>query len=201
MKKLIPVNTDLVLRGLDKKLRYKLEDVWPIAVDVLEQLRPHCHRCQLVGSVRRGKEVVSDIEIVAIRKEFEIGLFDFGDESIATVVNQWEMITGSMHPDKIRTTRRILPCGVNLDLFFATELNYGLKVATCTGSAEYSHQVLGKGWVRAGYKSIDGHLTKDTKDIDGHLTKDKIVVPVREEMDLYRLIGVPWKEPRYREVK
>ena len=36
-----------------------------IADQVIERLRPHCERVQIAGSIRRGKERVKDIEIVA----------------------------------------------------------------------------------------------------------------------------------------
>lgn len=66
MEKLLPVNPDEVARGF--KPKYRLEDVWPIAQDVVGQLRPHCYRAELAGSVRRGKNLIGDIEVVAIPK-------------------------------------------------------------------------------------------------------------------------------------
>lgn len=42
-----------------------------IADDVLEQIRPHCFRAEIAGSIRRLKPEVKDIEIVAIPKPFE----------------------------------------------------------------------------------------------------------------------------------
>jgi len=181
MKKLIPVNKEDVARGA--KPKYKMEDVWPISQEVLEQLRPHCIRCQIAGSIRRGKDLIGDIEIVAVCKPYEFGLLESG---IATVVNRWEKVKGKMDI-KCKYTQRILPSGIKLDLFMVQEDNWGLHLATRTGSAAYSHQVLAKGWVKAGFRSVDGYLTKDG---------DK--VPVKEEMELYRLIGVKWIEPRYR---
>lgn len=53
---------------------------------------------------------------------------------------------------------------------------------------EYSHKVLACGWVRAGYKSKGGYLT----DCNG------LKVILREEKDLFELIGVPYKTPKER---
>lgn len=186
MKKLIPVNPYAV-DNLDQKPKYLLEEVQPIAEDVLKQLRPHCHKCQIVGSVRRGKNLVSDIDIVVIPKKFEIGLLAEG-ESIATVVNQWEMIEGPMIPNKARHTWRILPCGIKLDLWLTNETNFGYMVAIKTGPYEYSHQVLANQWCWKKYRGKDGYLTKGGRR-----------VPVPTEEELYRLIGLSWKDPRYRD--
>lgn len=185
MKRLTPAN-GYAVRNLGEKPRYRLEEVEPIANDVLLQLRPHCHDVKIVGSVRRGMNHVGDIDMVVIPKIFEIGLLAEG-ESIATVVNQWEMISGPMIPDKVKATRRMLPCGVALDLWFANNLNYGYMVAIKTGPQEYSHQVLAHQWRWKKYRGKDGYLTRQGK-----------VVPVRTEEDLYSLIDLPWRDPRYR---
>lgn len=39
-----------------------------VANAIVDILRPHCHRIELAGSLRRCKELVGDIEIVAIPK-------------------------------------------------------------------------------------------------------------------------------------
>lgn len=185
MKKLKPVN-EYAVENLAQKPKFLLEEVEPIANDVVKQLKPHCHDIKLVGSVRRGKNWVGDIDIVVIPKKFDIGLFAEG-ESIATVVNQWEMISGPMIPDKVKATRRLLPSGISLDLWLANEKNFGYMVAIKTGPHEYSHQVLAHQWC---WKRFRGK--------DGYLTKGSTVVPVRTEEDLYRLIDLPWKHPGYR---
>jgi len=159
----------------------KYQEALLIAQDVLAQLRPHCYRCEIAGSIRRKKADVKDIEIVAIPKPFEIGLLESG---IATVVNRWEKVKGSL---PCKYTQRILPEGIKLDLFFAKENNWGLIYAIRTGSAEYSHRILGGSWVKCGFKSVDGYLTKDG-----------IQIPVYEEEDLFKLIDVPYVKPEYR---
>jgi DNA polymerase/3'-5' exonuclease PolX len=160
------------------------KDAIKIAEAVKEQLIPHCERIEIAGSIRRKKLDVKDIEIVAIPKPYEIGLFESG---IATVINRWEKVKGEL---PCKYTQRILPEGIKLDLFFAEPRNWGLILAIRTGSADYSHKVLATGWVSAGYKSVNGVLTT--------LTDQKIVVA--EEIDLFKLIGVPYTEPKYREI-
>jgi len=68
-----------------KKFAY--DEAHSIAVRVLELLQPHCIRCEIAGSIRREKSEVKDIEIVAIPKPYQAGLFQDG---IAEIVNQWQ---------------------------------------------------------------------------------------------------------------
>ncbi|MFH1603604.1 MAG: hypothetical protein ABIH03_06830 [Pseudomonadota bacterium] len=164
-----------------QETRMKLEQATAIAERVKAQLAPYCDRIEIAGSVRRRKPEVGDIEIVAIPKPYEVGLFASG---IATVVDKWPKVRGEL---PCKYTQRTLPDGIALDLFFATPENFGLIYAIRTGSADYSHEVLARGWVRNGYTSVDGMLTRDG-----------VAVPVREEEILFKLAGVLWVEPEKR---
>ncbi len=153
-------------------------DALLIATKVKDQLAPHCDRIEIAGSIRRKKPEVKDIEIVAIPKPYDTGLFASG---IAPVVNQWPKVKGEL---PCKYTQRLLPEGIKLDLFFAEPGNWGLIYAIRTGSADYSHKVLASGWVKKGYKSIGGWLHKNGK---------PRAVP--EEQDLFKLIGIPFAQP------
>jgi DNA polymerase (family 10) len=159
----------------------QLDKATAIAQRVKDQLAPHCYRIEIAGSIRRRKADVGDIEIVAIPKPYDVGLFASG---IAPIVDAWPKVRGDL---PCKYTQRTLPDGIALDLFFATHDNWGLIFAIRTGSADYSHRVLACGWVSNGYKSADGMLTRDG-----------IAIPVREERDLFRMAGVPWSEPESR---
>jgi len=67
--------------------------------------------------------------------------------------------------------------------------NWGLTFAVRTGSAAFSRRILATGWVKAGYKSVDGHLYRGAQ-----------LVPIREEVELFTLLGIPWVAPEAREV-
>jgi DNA polymerase/3'-5' exonuclease PolX len=167
-----------------KEKRYPLKEVQKIAQKVLEQLKPHCERIEIAGSIRRKKPDVGDIEIVAIPKPYKIGLFENG---LAEVVNKWERVKGDMEYGKTKYTQRILPEGIKLDLFFAEHNNWGLIFAIRTGSADYSYKVLASGWVENGFKSEDGYLCREGEKYD-----------VPEEKDLFKLIGIKYIEPEER---
>ncbi len=171
---------------------------------VVQLLAPHCHRCEIAGSIRRCKAEVKDIEIVCIPKRNKlIGLFSEEDgdpvKEFCDQVNRWRKVKGEPTG---KYTQRILPGnGIKLDLFIVNPDNWGFQFAIRTGSANYSAQTLGVAWVKAGYKGIDGMLTwvkADFKDVDGILIKRGAIVPVREEKDFFELIGVPFTEPENR---
>lgn len=147
-------------------------------------LSPYCDRIQIAGSIRRECPVIGDIEIVCIAKPYQTGLFEDG---IASVVNKWEKVKGDLVYGKNKYTQRILPEGIKLDLFFAEPGNWGTILCIRTGSADYSRFELASGWVKQGYTSIGGYLWKDGKRHE-----------VREEVDLFKIIGIPWLEPKLR---
>ena len=155
-----------------------------IAERVKQELLIHCERIEIAGSIRRKKQEVKDIEIVAIPKPYQVGLFKSG---IAIIVDKWKKVKGEL---PCKYTQRILLVGIKLDLFFATETNWGHILAIRTGSAEYSHKVLAVGWVKAGYKSIDGMLTKNNQPIE-----------IREEIDLFNLINLKYQPPEERDFR
>lgn len=165
-----------------------------IADEVVEILRPHCERIEIAGSIRREADIVGDIEICLIPKPYETGLFTSG---IASVLNKWEKVKGELIYEKCKYTQRILPeeivgvpgKRVALDVFIVYPTNWGLIFAIRTGSKDYSHKVLAQGWVKRGYKAEGGHLIYRGKTYD-----------VPEEKDLFARIGLPYCEPKNRNV-
>ena len=152
-----------------------------IANEVKRLLSPHCERIEIAGSIRRKKKEVGDIEIVAIPKPYDTGLFESG---IATVVNRWQKIKGDL---PCKYTQRLLPEGIKLDLFFAIQDNRGLILAIRTGSASFSHKVLATGWKERGYKSINGMLHFEGKPI-----------PIRTEQELFQRLNMKVVPPEKR---
>jgi DNA polymerase/3'-5' exonuclease PolX len=159
----------------------QLDKALEIAEKTKELLAPYCERIEIAGSIRRKKPEVKDIELVAIPKPYDVGLFESG---IATVVNQWKKVKGEL---PCKYTQRLLPDGITLDLFFANQENWGLIYALRTGSTDYSHKVLATGWVKLGYNSEGGQLNINGKEIN-----------IPEEKDLFKLIGIHYIEPELR---
>jgi DNA polymerase/3'-5' exonuclease PolX len=153
-------------------------------------LAPYCERIEIAGSVRRRKAFVGDLELVCIPRQLATGLFGDAlvtDPDFCAAVNQWPAVKGTPQG---KYTQRRLPEGMLLDLFMAGAENWGLIFAIRTGSADFSRHILATGWVKAGYRSEDGRLR----------ARDGSIIPVREEQDLFDLLGMPWVNPEAREV-
>jgi len=154
----------------------KNENAKRIAEKYLNILKPYCTRIEIAGSIRREKPEVKDIEIVAIPGNIE---------SFAREVNKLQKVKGEPTG---KYTQRILPEGISLDLFIANEKNWGLIFAIRTGSVDFSHKTLACGWVKKGYHSKDGKL----------IDKQGREIVLREERDLFDLIGIPFVKPELR---
>lgn len=165
----------------------KLGEATVIAERMKAELAPHCERIEIAGSIRRRKTEVGDIEIVAIPKPYDVGLFASG---VALVLDRLPIVRGHL---PCKATQRMLPEGIALDVFFATRENWGLIFAIRTGSADYSHHVLAHGWARRGYVSKWGMLRYlDGRDSDGR------AIATPEEEDVFRIAGVSWVPPEAR---
>ncbi len=163
------------------KARVPFAEAFEIAERIRQQLAPHCERVEIAGSIRRKKSEIGDIEIVLIAKPYTVDLLASG---VAMVIDQWPAVRGQL---PCKYTQRILPEGIKLDLFFARPENWGFIFAIRTGSAEFSHRVLGMGWRQRGYEGAGGMLTYNGRPI-----------PIPEEEDLFRICGLPFIKPEFR---
>lgn len=168
--------------------RRPLAEAEAIAGSIIAELAPHCvlGKCEIAGSVRRRRPTIGDIEVVCLPLPYEPApLLRSG---LALVVEQWEKVKGEL---PCRYTQRLHPSGMLVDLFMPDPRGYGLQLAIRTGSAAWSHEVLARAWVRAGYRSEQGLL----RDHAGR------VVPTPTERELLQRIGLGWVEPLDREVQ
>lgn len=154
-----------------------------LAEKIKQELAPHCERIEIAGSIRRQKDRVKDIEIVAIPKPFDTGIFSSG---IATIVNQWKCIKGELTPNS-KYTQRMLPEAVKLDLFLCTPQNWGWIFALRTGSSDFNQFVLLRKIKEAGYTTENGQVC-----ING------TPIWVREETDLFERIKLDFVPPEQR---
>lgn len=168
------------------------EQIKAVADKVVTALLPYCERCEIAGSVRRKKSDCKDIEVCIVPRGRDL-------PELARVVRGWDRVKGDI---KGRYTQRRLPEGVVLDLFIATRDNWGLIYAIRTGSAEFSHNVLARGWRKRGYTSQGGVLYPYTREAKGESVVDILdfsnPLYIREEQELFEFIGIPFVEPEAR---
>lgn len=136
-----------------------------IADGIVTRLRLWCERIEIAGSSRREKPEVGDIEICAIPKKIKCDFFGglaYDPGFNKAVFRLGTPIKGMLGEDFKYAQLEInhLYGKINLDLFVLTPDNWGWLFAVRTGSADFSHNVLAKGWAKMGYHGIGGMLTK-----------------------------------------
>lgn len=179
----------------------RLEQAEQIARYYVSLMAPHCGRCEVAGSVRRLKEEVKDIEIVAtptITKTYTADmlfpepietndLFEWAVRSDITWIKPGVsgIIPWNIKPEG-KYWRGLLATGIKLDLFLASYTNFGLIYAIRTGSAEFT-QALVTHAKRVGLPCVDGHLTRDGKPLE-----------TPDERDVFDLLGLEYVGPEQR---
>ncbi len=173
-----------------------------LAKEWCELLRPGCVRIEPAGSVRRCKEEVHDIELVAIPEYSQGEVIDlFGATSR---INKLEHVLGLLHdagkfsyqpqnPNERRANgekykKLFLPSGVQLDLFVVTPpAQWGYIFTIRTGSDAFSHWLVTK-------RKYGGAMPSDCECKEGAVWRNGKIIPMPEEIDLFNLCGV-WYEP------
>jgi len=153
----------------------KLKKARGIAGKYRNLLKPYCSRIEIAGSIRREKPEPNDIEIVAIPKD----IFAFTME-----VNKLEKVKGEPTG---KYTQRILPEGIKLDLFMATEKNWGNIFLIRTGNAQFSRQIM----IRA--------LRLGLKQRYGYLWRDQEMLECKEEEDMFKILKLDFIPPQERD--
>ena len=170
------------------------------ASEMVESLRPYCHRVEVAGSIRRGRDWINDIEIVAIPKSTvrqpDVDIFGEPMGKAVTVRDPgFIMVVDSIanplvkgKPSDGRYLQFFTREGVKVDLFLCNPDTWGYIYTIRTGSADFTRALAAR-WVQLGYKGVEGQLTRFGKP-----------VPTPEEADLFALLHMAVPPPHQREL-
>jgi DNA polymerase/3'-5' exonuclease PolX len=161
-------------------MKFKNEVATVVARDLYAQLKGHCLDLTVVGSLRRREADVKDIDFLINAKPFDIGLLECG---ITTVIDKLEFVRGKLGK-KCKQAQRIHESGINIDFFFANKTNWGYLTALKTGSKEFNQRVLVRRWKQLGYEGRGGYLTKDG-----------VIIPVLDEVSLFKILDLDYIAP------
>jgi DNA polymerase (family 10) len=169
---------EMLKRGLERK---PLGKVLPLANDILEHLRKKApvKKLNIAGSIRRWKETIKDIDI------------------LATSENPKEVMKTFVHLPQVREILMQGPTkssvisheDVQVDLRVVEEESFGAALAYFTGSKAHNIR-LREMAVKAGLKINEYGIfqEKDNKRLGGE-----------KEEDIYRILGLPFIPPEIRE--
>jgi DNA polymerase/3'-5' exonuclease PolX len=180
-------------------------DVLPVATRLYRALKPACNRILVVGSLRRQKPDVGDIEIVAVptRRLFANMFDELEPEAEPTRLNatlKALLDAGTLEWDtKVKRNgpiykRFIVPelGGMPFELFLCEEEEFGYQSMIRTGSAEFSKAMMTERRFEGGLKP--SHL--DCRGGVKTLRSGKMIrMDLRSESELFAAWGLPVLPP------
>lgn len=173
-----------------------LADAARIAGMIVARLVPQCDRIEVAGSIRRGRSVVGDVEIILVPSDpgtFGDFVLSLCERPSSLFAAQNEPIFGWPTKNGPRYKRlEVLGKGIALDLFVTTPDRWGVLLAIRTGPVDYSAAL-----VRP--RSKRGLLPEGMSVADGLLfDREGASIPTYEERDFLKIAG-GWIDPCDRE--
>ena len=179
-----------LLEGIERRRTYAskhlLSDAWLAAESLLESLREHpgVIRCSAAGSLRRCKEVIGDIDLLASSKT--------PAEVIGFFVAQPDVIKITAQGDTKASV--ILKGGIQCDLRVVNDQEFPFALAYFTGSKEHNI-VMRQRAIQRGLRLNEYGLFKSKTE-----TRDpRLLLPCREEADIFARLDLPLIPPELRE--
>jgi DNA polymerase (family 10) len=161
--------------------RFLLGQILPVARDIVQQLAelPATQHVSIAGSIRRMKETIGDIDILAASQQPEKVM-----ERFCTLPNvDRVVIRGPTRSSVVLTT------GLQVDLRVVKEDQYGAALLYFTGSKD--HNIALRRLALERHWSLNEYGITDLS--TGRITSQK------SEDDVYRMLDLPFIEPELRE--
>jgi DNA polymerase (family 10) len=180
------------------KIKLPYSQAKNLADRIVEELRPGCVRIAVAGSVRRERETVGDIEIVAIPR-FQVDLFkeDLENEPTELDLILERLVTQGRLSKPVKNGTKYkqfgIPAvdGLMLDLFLPRLDNWGIIYAIRTGSADFSKKLVTQQC--KGGLLPDGYLVNG-----GMLWHQGRAIPTPTEQGVFDLLDSGWIPPKER---
>ena len=179
-----------ILEGIERRRTYAskhlLSEALRAAEPLLENLRQHpaVIRCSAAGSLRRFKEVVGDIDLLASSKK--------PAEVIEFFVAQPGVIKVTAQGDTKASV--ILDGGIQCDLRVVSDKEFPFALAYFTGSKEHNI-VMRQRAIARGLRLNEYGLFKSKEE-----TRDpKLLVPCQDEAEIFAKLDLPGIPPELRE--
>lgn len=175
--------------------------VMRVAECLMDALHPACRRIEIAGSLRRQKEMVGDIEIVAVPRivtKTTTNLFgepirETSESMVELLLASWPLTFHKNGP-KYKQFSFDWRSGwtFKVDLFLQPDpATWGWNFMIRTGSADFSHKMVTPKRF-GGYRPE--HLTVNM----ARIWNDGVPIEAPEETDVFRVWGMDFVEPQNR---
>ncbi|MEM1058111.1 MAG: DNA polymerase/3'-5' exonuclease PolX [Verrucomicrobiota bacterium] len=181
-----------ILEGIAQHRQYsqlhRRSDILPVAEELRELLRSHpdVSRCEVGGSLRRGKEISKDIDLLVSSKRPRDVMDAFcGAPGVERVVGQGETKSSV-----------VLEGGLACDLRVVDDKQFASALHHFTGSKEHNVAMRQRA-IAQGKKLSEWGLFAVTKSKKGE--EEETLIPVRTEAELFHELGLAYIPPELRE--
>ena len=160
--------------------RYLVSDAWPVGLALKARLKdlPAVANAEVAGSLRRRKETAGDVDVVVGAADWEPVM-----QAVLEMPNVAEVIAHGPTKTSVR-----LASGLNVDVRVVAPAEYFCALHHFTGSRE--HNILLRGRAKEqGIKINEYALETETGEL----------LHVKDEAELYRILGLDYIEPELRE--
>src|ERR1700694_2946098 len=184
---------DKILQGLAFLAQHSGRFLYPVAEEEAERIRevlaaiPEIVRLQVAGSLRRRRETIGDVDIVASVAD------DLGDTTrhkimeIFTSQPTVEAITGKGETK----SSVVLKSGINMDLRVVNDSQFPYTLHHFTGSKEH-HIPLRR-------RALSMNMTINDYGLFRGKEPNLELIPCKDETDIYAALGMAYIEPELRE--
>ena len=159
---------------------HNLTDIKPVALQLWRELKPHCKKIKIAGSIRRGLGTVKDIEIVCL-PDGRKGRNKIGMHLLST----GKIVKGQMSGRYVKAIYK----GYKVDIFLPQEFDYYRILAIRTGSAAYSKRIA-NAWKDKGYVGTENGLQEVSK--RGHMLQSPTW---KSEREFFEWLGMEYLKP------
>lgn len=152
----------------------QLEEAQRLAEQFINEIADYCEKVEIVGSIRRRKPEVKDVDLVLLVKPERWWDFTLKLRKISKIGIDGKQV------------KRVVYKGEQIDLYIATPETWGTLVLIRTGSAEHNIK-LSMIAQKKGLKLSHSGLTKN----------DEVIASTEKE--IFEALDLPYVEPEERE--
>ena len=173
-------------------------DAYLLAHSIQDIVGPWCIRCEIGGSIRRGKANVKDIEIIC-QPDYEVHPVDlFGNTDVHYPIYDYlnKLFQAKTQARYLKGQSRYrqyaLPQGINLDLFIVIPpAQWGVVFALRTGPRDFNK------WLVTPRRS-GGRMPSNAIMKTAGIYMDRQLISMPHEIDFLNFLGVGFIEPKDR---